>query len=237
MRRALPLLTLLVLLAVPPLHAQKPIEIPRTKTDYYPLEVGSRWIYRSGTQKVVVAVDREEPFLYKQKDANDKNKENRFIATSYWLKITSGDKVMAEQVIVLGENVYRIAGGGKTINPPLCILKLPLKVGELWKCHTVADSGTLKDAYDTPGMELRPGDGTPIEGTLLKGTFTGGQATFKFKGTDLPALTVISSDFQIGNKSMESETWYVKGFGMVKQRVRVGNVLTTLELEDYLPAK
>jgi hypothetical protein len=236
MRRALPLLTLL-LLFVPPLHAQKPVELQRSKCEYYPLEVGSRWIYRSGMQKVVVTVDREEPFIYKQRDAGDKNKENRYSAPSYWLKITSGDKVMAEQVVVLGENVYRVVGGGKTINPPLCILKLPLKPGEFWECNTLTDSGTLKDAYDTPGMELRKGDGTPIEGTLLKGRFVGGQASFKFKGSDLPALTITSNDFQIGNKTMETETWYAKGLGMIKQRVRVGNVQTTLELEEYLPAK
>ncbi len=237
MRRALPLLTLLILATAGSLHAQKPVVIQPSKSEYYPLEIGSRWVYRSGTQKVVVTVDREEPFIYKQQDGTDKNKENRFIGPSYWLKITSGDKVMAEHVVVLGEYVYRIAGGGKTINPPMCILKLPLKPGEFWKVHTVSDSGALKTAFDTPGIDLQKTELTPIEGTLLKGQFTGGAATFKYKGTDLPVVTIVTNDFQIGNKTMDSETWYTKGFGMVKQRVRVGNVQSTLELEEYIPAK
>jgi hypothetical protein len=195
----------------------------------YPLKVGNRWIYRSGNppQQVMIEVEKREPIKV-QVEASGKTSKTT-IAT-YLLKITSGDKVMTEQVgilpqgryslgankesVTLDAGVYRFQTAGKDLHPPVCFLKLPLTKGQTWEVQ--AES----------------------EGVTMKGTFTGGEESVKVPAGAFQTVTVTTKDLQIGTTPMAMEAWYAPQVGLVKQRVQVGsNFQTTLELEKFEPAK
>lgn len=141
--------------------------------------------------------------------------------------MTSGDKVMTEQVGLLGPGTYRfqpnikpleISGGvyrfqvaGKDLDPPACFLKLPLKSGDSW----TVDSKS--------------------EGTVIKGEYVAGDETVKVPAGSFPAFTVKSKDLQIGAQPMEVAYWFAPEVGMVKQTVKVGDFQTMLELLKFEP--
>ena len=200
---ARPLLLLLaVLLAVRALPAQDEKGYGST---YYPLQVGHKWTYRAGNQKVVVEVSK--------KDMIARPGQKRKDTPAFTLTITSGDKSMTEQVAVLDDGVYRFQAAGKAIDPPLRFFKLPLKNGDSWTVDSASD------------------------GTPLKGTFKAAEESAKVPAGSYQAMTVASTDFQIGTQTMQLQYWFAPQVGMVKQTVKVGSLDTTLELLSFEQGK
>jgi hypothetical protein len=212
MKRLLPIALLLTAVLFLPAWGQEPLAHP-----YYPLKVGSRWTYRTGKDQVVITAEKEEAFTYKPGGAENKdNPDKTEKVTGVVLKITSGSKVMQEKVAVLKDGVYRFAAAGKTITPPLCFFKLPLKAGETWKVDSTS------------------------EGKTIKGTFVGGEETINVPlkgGAELKTMTVASKDFQVDGEPMDLKYWFAPNYGLVKQHAKVGTFTVTLELEQYTPGK
>jgi hypothetical protein len=195
---------------------------------YYPLKVGNKWTYRAGKQPqpVVIEVEKRQPVKLQIKDGTRLVNET---VETFILKMTSGDKVMTEQVGNLARGVYRfqpngkeveVAGGlyrfqaaGKDLDPPVCILKMPPGRGESWPVASVS------------------------EGTLMKGEFVSGEDTLKGSGSTLQTVTVQSRDLLLGTQPMELKYWFAENQGMVKQTLKVGDFETTLELQQFQPAR
>lgn len=195
-------LMLAALVVAPALTAQ---DEPALGNPYYPLQVGNKWTYKAGGQKVVIEVMKKESLTR----PNDKMKKY----PGFTLKITSGDKSMTEQVAILNDGVKRFQAAGKVIEPPLLFFKLPLNKGEDWKVESTSD------------------------GTLLKGTFRAGEDTVKVPAGSFQAMTVSSTDFQIGGQTMELQYWFAPQVGLVKQTVKTGSLDTTLELLSFEQGK
>jgi hypothetical protein len=198
------------------------------EVSYYPLKVGHKWTYRNDKQyQVTILVEARKPVVleYGATSAKGKAKLNTFV-----LKVTSGDKVMTEQVGVLAKGfyrfqstskeielpagVYRFQAAGKDIQPPECFLKLPYAKGDTWDVN--CDS----------------------EGTAIKGSFVAGEGTWTQPDkSQLPVITVASKNMQVGTQPLEVEYWFADKIGMVYQRVQLGTYSTELKLEKFEPAK
>lgn len=170
---------------------------------YFPLKVGSKWHYRSGEEKVVVQVAKAETLEIIRDKKKGKEKVPGFL-----LKITSAGRDLSEQVAVLEDGVYRFSAAGKEINPPLCILKFPIKKGETWPIDSVCNDMPIKGSFTCDEAEI----GVPAFAD-------------KFR-----AVTTSFKDLK-----MSFEYYFAPGVGMVKQRIEVGSFKVLLELEKYEP--
>jgi hypothetical protein len=178
-------------------------------TPYFPLKVGSKWIYRARArlgeeQEVAVKVVKAEPLKIAPKG---KEKEEQK-ATGYLLEMSSGTRApLKEQVAVLRDGVYRFSVAGKDIVPPLRILKLPVQNGESWQVDSMI--GEIK----------------------VKGTFKTGEASVgKYK-----CVTSILQNDDTGSDKIILEYYFASGIGVVKQHVHMGRIESTRELEKYEP--
>src|SRR4051794_19696095 len=91
---------------------EKKRDVRTYPTDLFPLKIGNRWIYQ-GTEpkeKVIVTVDRMEPVRIASTDA--KAGSSSMEVESYVLRTTNGDKSLQEQIMVLGDGIYRYAAAG-----------------------------------------------------------------------------------------------------------------------------
>jgi len=164
----------------------------------YPLKVGNTWEYRHGKQKLVTRVVREEALG----------------ADTYAVLETTADgKTILEKVAALPGGVYRSFAEDLKIEPPLCLLKLPVKAGETWIVKCTAGS-------------------LPVEGT-----FTAQEEEVKVPAGAFKAVRSSSPDFRIGTLKMTLTYWFAPGVGLVKQRLQLGDRVEVFELEKFTAAK
>lgn len=113
---------------------------------YFPTAVGTRWVYRVGdfeVTDVVTAVKKEDAVttVTVQREADDGK-----MSPSLKVEIRSDGLFMTEET-------------GLSYNPPVCLLKFPIQVGDKWATETRRpDSGRVSfhctviglDDIDTP---------------------------------------------------------------------------------------
>jgi hypothetical protein len=189
-------LALALLLTSGPRAAQK--KPPPPPAPFYPLKAGDTWEYRRGQQKLTTRVVREEALG----------------ADTYAVLETTADgKTVLEKIAALPNGVYRAFAEDLSIEPPLCILKLPVKAGETWivKCKA---------------------GGLPIDGT-----FTVREEDVKVPAGAFKTVRSTSTDFRIGTLKMSLSYWFAPGVGLVKQRLQLGDRDEVFELEKFTPAK
>ncbi len=186
-------------------------EAKRFDHELYPLQVGNKWTYRAGAEKVHIQVVKEENFTRKMKGAD--GKESNVTIAGYLLNVSSGNKILQEHVAVMEEGIYRLSAAGKQIQPPLCFFVKDAKPGDSWRIEATS------------------------EGTSLKGLFYYSRSRIRVPMGEFITDVVTSKDFESGDQKMEVESWYAKDIGMVKQRVRYGTNETILELESFTRGK
>jgi hypothetical protein len=192
MRSAVVLLLALALCA--PLPGQ-----PKGKdAAYYPLKVGTTWVYKVGGRTLTVRVVKHEPVG---------------AVTCARLEAVEGDTVKVEHVAIQADGVYRYQADGKKIEPPLCILKLPPKVGATWKLSSTVD------------------------GFAVTGTCTLGAAEVAVPAGTYKALTVTCADFEMGGRRVPATSWLAPGVGLVKQRLVENGTEVHIELTRFTPGK
>jgi hypothetical protein len=131
-----PLLALPLLLVLgTPLAGQ----VKTTASPYYPLQVGSRWIYRSGDHTVTVRVVKHEPVAG---------------VGCARVEAVEGATVRVEHVAVLPDGVYRYQADDKPIKPALCFLKLPPQAGATWKVDATVDSLKITGTFTLGQAEV-----------------------------------------------------------------------------------
>jgi hypothetical protein len=177
---------------------------------YYPLKVGSHWTYAAGKDRVVIQVEKEMPIEFVTGGKLEK-------VVGFSLKGSGGPNAPTEQVAVLPDGVYRFTTAGKSLKPPLCILKFRVNDGDTWP------------------VESKTEDGKTIRGEFVAGAdtitlMTGGKQVM------LKTLTATSKGMNIDGEPMSQKYWFAEGLGMVKQHVTIGKHDITLELREYKPA-
>jgi hypothetical protein len=192
--RPLLVLILLAFLAQPVAgQEKKPLSSP-----YFPLQVGNQWVYRADNRTITKRVTRHE-LVGKVLCAR--------------LEASGNDKTFVEHVAVRADGIFRYQADGKVLEPPLCLLKLPPKVGATWQ------------------VDCR------VDGLVVTGTFTLAEVEEAVPAGKFKAVMVTSADCAIDGRKTPMTSWFVKGVGMVKQRVQVNGLETVLELESFTPGK
>jgi hypothetical protein len=166
-------------------------------TPYYPMKEGAAWNYRAGDSHFTLRVTKHEK-----------------IGTTWCARVETfqegkAEPVGSEDVFVKDDGVYRLASGGKTIDPPVQILKLPPVKNEAW----AVDSKVGKDT--------------------LKGTFTEREEDLTVGNTPYTTVTVSCQDLDANGAKYSFKTYYAKDVGMVKQEIEAGGLKVTIELEKY----
>jgi hypothetical protein len=112
-----PLLLVLLLVGCAGSPQPPPAALVRD-SPWYPLKVGSRWVYRGARQPLTRLVVRHERMA---------GFDCALIETRLGKSV-----LQREHVATTADGVYLIAANGQKVAPPLCFLKLPPRAGESW---------------------------------------------------------------------------------------------------------
>jgi hypothetical protein len=193
MLRSLLVLSILILVpsvsyAVDPKEKSKP-------TDYLPTDEGAAWVYRVG--------DREQTQVVSEV------KEKNGAKIVVMMGIANGRKVPAKTMSLTPEGVFMLSMGKLEYDPPICVLKLPIKEGEEWPVRLVSGKDEFKLTHTTRKVEK-----------------------LKFQNGTYEAIpvTVLGN---VAGKDVVMTQWYAPGVGLVK--VNQGEK-TVQELKVFTPA-
>lgn len=180
-----------VLLAVAaPAFAEETIE----SAPYYPTKIGSTWKYRFARGVLTNKITRHE-------------KVGDVLCAR--LDTLSGDKVVSNEHVTITKNgVERHATLGFRPEPPVLLLKFPLKDKDEWDIDSKVGEETIKGKANVEKEELKIGDKT--------------YDTFK-----------VTTDVKTGTMQIKSVCWYAKDVGMVKQNLNFAGNEVKLELEEF----
>jgi hypothetical protein len=192
-----------LLLSVQVASAQdKPAEV-----SYFPLKVGNTWHYKAndGTKFQV-----EVKEVKKGKEGTEARLETR----------KDGQIIGGELLRVTDDGIYRveidITDSSKTvketIQPPICVLRLPPKKGEAF----TVDS--------------------KVNGKPYKGTFKISEEDVKVAaGEYKKALKVVGVDLEIEGTRPAMTSWFAENVGRVKLLAATGDSRLEYELEKFEP--
>ena len=110
--------------------------VPKEKEkapNYYPTALGSRWVYKVGETEIATEVTASET----KKDAR--------LATVTTL--VNGKAVSTERLSVSDKGVFRTQINKADVDPPICILKAPLKPGDKWDVDSAIQGQATKVAF------------------------------------------------------------------------------------------
>jgi hypothetical protein len=127
--------TLLLLLLAAPLSAQEKAK----DAPYFPLKVGTTWVYRSGDRTITVRVAAQETV-------------GQTVCAR--LEAADGDNRKTEHLAAHADGIYRHQEDGKRIEPPVCVLKLPPAAGQSWKWDSAEGSLKLTGTFAAAEEEV-----------------------------------------------------------------------------------
>ena len=192
-------LTLLIFAAGPARSQDKTGEGPKHSTEYFPLKKGATWAYRSAGKKGSVRVSGFE------KVGKDDCARLEYL--------DSDNKVTATELFaVRPDGVYRVKFGGSLVDPPLCLLKLPLRPGQKWKFDS-----------KVAGQEHKGGF---VEGAEKDVKVPAGKY-------DTVTVTTTADTQKIEDQTVTLTYYFAAKVGIVKRVLDIGGARTTFELEKY----
>jgi hypothetical protein len=195
----LPTLSLFFLLATALVGAGKPTkEKKEPPPNYYPLEVGNEWRFNltvgEKTTNMVSRIAKIENIDGVALARLEGEVNNQVGATEHLRQTEKG--------------IFRHRYNGAECDPPVCLLKYPVKVGAKWEDKLTVGKEKAKYSCETKEETVEVGAGK-----------------HKCVRVDLR----LDSMGQIVNTSY----WFVKDVGMVKQTVDVGDLSILLELQSF----
>lgn len=102
-------------------------------SEYFPLELGTTWVYKTNEGKVTTEITKHEEIGRKMCA--------RLEAT------TADNKKTSEYLRATKDGVYRHQASDQNITPPLRFLKLPFKDGDSWTIESKVLGKTLKGTF------------------------------------------------------------------------------------------
>lgn len=199
--RLLPVFGIAFLMAVS-LAGAKPTKKDEKKEsdagNYYPLQVGNKWEYRvdvAGTSAKAVST-------ILKKETIDGVELARLEAT------VNGSPVATELLRATDKGVFRYRNNDKAIEPPICLLKYPVRAGEKWDGEITVGKEKGKYFCDTREENVEVPAG-------------------KFKAIK------VTINLEAKMQKVSTSYWFVKDIGFVKQTVEAGDLNITMELEKF----
>jgi hypothetical protein len=203
--------TLLVLaMAAVPAVAQSTAKAkaPSGTGDYYPLKVGTKWNYE-------LDAGQPQKGMITSVIAAEENADGKPIAR---LEVyINGQKAQTtEHLMSNKDGVFRVKINNQELDPPLCILKYPIKAGQKWDTKTTAMRQQL--------------DVTCREGAVEDVQVPAG----KYKA--VPCTIETSQQTPQGAMKIVNTYWFVDDVGVVKQKMDIGGKVILMELTKFEPA-
>lgn len=190
MKRTAALFAVLVAVAAPS-FAEDAVE----SSPYYPTKVGSTWKYKFARGVLTNKITKHE-------------KVGDVLCAR--LDTLSGDKVVSnEHVTITRSGVERHATLGFRPEPPVLLLKFPLKDKDEWEIDSKVGEETIKGTAKVEKESLTIGEK---------------------KYDDVYKVT---TDVKTGAMQIKSICWYAKDVGMVKQNLNFAGNEVKLELEEF----
>ncbi len=176
--------------------------------NYYPLAVGTRWHYQ---------VDLGQPqkqditLVIAEEETADGKPVSRLEVFSDGVR-----RQMTEHLMSNDKGVFRVRIGGVTYNPPLCLLKYPLKPGQSWVTKTTANDGQQLSAVCKQGavQEIQVPAG-------------------KFRA--IPCTIQIDQQTPKGLVRIVNTYWFAENIGVVKQKLDMNGPVVVMELSKFEP--
>jgi len=107
---------------------------------YFPLKVGTQWVYKTNEGKVTIQVAKHE--------------EIGKLMAAHLVGKTADGKQHSEYDRVGSDGVYRVQAGGQNISPPLKILQLPVKDKDTWQVDSNVLGKKLTGTFKTSKTDL-----------------------------------------------------------------------------------
>ncbi len=215
MPRLIRVAILSIVLCVPTPHSTGQEKLK--ETPFYPLQVGTTWHYRLGESKITVRVVKHEKvgdvlcaLLESKREGKVGGREHlavkdqgvyRYDVSSFFNSDTPRLKTKA------GEE-FRT----ETLKPPMLVLKLPPKIGDVWKVASQGEVEVFRGNFKVDEEQ---------EITVPAGKFKAFRVIGQdVEGTALKPAPVIT-------------TYYAQGVGMVKQLIDIGDAKAEIVLEKF----
>lgn len=188
-------------------------------SNLFPVAAGSKWEYKTTFEEKGGKVPDAFANVTTAKEVTKvEAKDGRTVVVfesvlDFGPAIGPGKEKTREEVVLDASGVSSVRSGGAKPQPPLPMLKFPVKAGTIF-------TETTKDGDVELTVTVTVKD--PVEVTVPAG---------KYK-----AVPVETS---IGTKSEKITTtaWYADGVGLVKQTYTADKLTITLELKKYSPGK
>jgi hypothetical protein len=188
----------------------QPKDAPKSSPpDYYPLAVGNKWHYQLDIgqpqkQDITLVIAEEE--------TSDGKPLSRLEVFSDGVR-----RQMTEHLMVNEKGVFRVKIGTTSYNPPLCILKYPVKAGQSWITKTTASDGQQLTAMCKQGAE---------EDVQVPAG--------KYRA--IPCTIAIDQQTAKGPMKIVNTYWFVEKIGVVKQKLELNGPVVMMELTKFEPA-
>ncbi|MEX0716047.1 MAG: hypothetical protein WD066_05645 [Planctomycetaceae bacterium] len=180
-------------------------EAVETPANHYPLHAGATWHYRVDADGRVVEVTSR---VAKIERIDDLELSRIEVAVP-----GAPAPATTEHLRATPEGIFRQRFNGLEVEPPLRLLKYPVKEGETWK----ADFKAGGDAA-TGVCRALPAE----EVAVPAGTFQ---------------TVVVLIEVDDGRTTVKTTYWFAENVGVVKQVLNIGGKMVTLELEKYESGK
>ncbi len=191
-------LALLILFALSALLPASPVPNDGPKKHFHPTGKGTKWVYKSGSTRIASKIDEVEV------------KGGETIVNIVFEE--PNNKTSPVETLLLNEKgVFRTRALGDEVDPPICLLKLPAKVGTKWSGKL--DDFVIVDNSTIVGIE---------EVEVPAGKFKAIRVELNLQFKDITSI-----DTHLPTH------WYVEGIGLVKSHI--GKSIS--ELVEFTPAK
>lgn len=186
-----------------------PVAAADDDKDFYPLKIGTKWTYKLAGQegKFVVTALAEE-------------KVGDVACVKFDARLKD-QSVGTEHVAFMKDGFYRFKYGDQTIEPAICFCKPGAKKGDSWKVDFKIGETKASVRYDADYADVKVPAGE-FKNALVIRAEAAEKMVVDGKETEQITKTTI---------------WFVKGKGMVKQTIDLGQAKVELELETIDEAK
>jgi hypothetical protein len=190
---------LLVLLTVASSASPQEAGGKKATPDYYPLQEGTKWHYRVEVAGQTVQVTNQIAKVEKIDGQPLARLET----------VVKGQVSASEHLRTNAQGIFRHRYNGIDVQPPLCLLKYPVKDGETWSTDIKIGGMQLK-------VMCRTGRAEEVQVPAGK---------FKAVTSDV--------ETEVMGIKVTTKYWFAPGVGVVKQTANLGGQDVTLQLEKF----
>lgn len=188
----------------PPKKAKADADEPQlAKGDYFPIKLNSISMFRSPGVELETRCARMEKFA----DIDCARMEN----------YVNGKLHSFEHVETKPEGVYRVGYNGDKLEPPILLLKLPVRAGDVWSVRTKIKGDLIEGVYKTFVESIATANGNFVAVLVKSDNLTTTSADGKTKATVAAAY------------------WYAPNVGLVKHSMTHAGSITEGELFKFQP--